>query len=85
MRELKNRLVKRGTESIEKKLIRFKNAYKEINEISKYNYVVVNDEVDSAVEKIDSIITAEKCRVDRIEDIELNTKEEDIHEELLGE
>ena len=37
-----------------------------------YDYVVVNDEVDIAVDKIESIIKAEKCRVDRIEEIYLN-------------
>jgi len=37
MEELKSRLIKRGTESEEKILSRFKVAYKEINELSKYN------------------------------------------------
>ena len=32
--------------------------------------------------KVTSIIQAEKCRVDRIEDFDLNTKEELIHELL---
>ena len=64
---------------------RFKTAYKEINEFKKYNYVVVNDKVDKAVDKVKSIITAEKCRVDRIEEIYLNTKEEFIHEGLIDE
>ena len=57
------------------------NAY--INEFKNYNYVVVNDKVEKAVDKVKSIITAEKCRVDRIEDIYLNTKEEFIHEGLI--
>ena len=83
MEELKNRLIKRNTETKEKILERFKRAYNEINEVKKYNYVVVNDKVDKAVEKVKSIIIAEKCRVDRIEDIYLNTKEEFIHEGLI--
>ena len=56
-----------------------------LNAFTKYNYVVVNDKVDKAVEKVKSIITAEKCRVDRIEEIYLNTKEEFIHEGLIDE
>ena len=40
MKELKNRLIKRGTETKDKLVERFKNAYKEINEMTKYNYVV---------------------------------------------
>lgn len=83
MKELKDRLIKRNTETKDKILERFKTAYNEINEFKKYNYVVVNDKIDKAVEKVKSIITAEKCRVDRIEDIYLNTKEEFIHEGLI--
>ncbi len=82
---LKQRLEGRGTESKEKVLSRFKTAYQEINEISKYNYVVVNDEVENAVSKIESILTAEMCRVDRIEDVDLYTKEEVLHESLMQE
>jgi len=85
MEELKDRLIKRQTESKKKILERFKTAYNEINEYTKYNYVVVNDKVDKAVEKVKSIIIAEKCRVDRIEEIYLNTKEEFIHEGLIDE
>ena len=85
MEELKDRLIKRGTESKKKILERFKTAYNEINEFAKYNYVVVNDRVDKAVNKVKSIITSEKCRVDRIEEIYLNTKEEFIHEGLIDE
>ena len=85
MEELKDRLIKRQTESKKKILERFKTAYNEINEYTKYNYVVVNDKIDKAVEKVKSIIIAEKCRVDRIEEIYLNTKEEFIHEGLIDE
>ena len=82
MRELKKRLIKRNTETKEQIVDRFKKAYQEINEVSKYNYVVINDEINNAVNKVKSIIQAEKCRVDRIEDFDLNTKEELIHELL---
>ena len=82
MDELKNRLTNRGTETIEKIDKRFKRAYTEINEVSKYNYVVVNDEVNIASDKINAIITAERSRVDRIEEVFLNTKEESIHESI---
>ena len=83
MEELKNRLVKRGTESTEKILERFKTAYKEINEISKYNYVIVNNILDEAVSKMQSIIVAERCRVDRIEETDLSNTEELLHEKLI--
>ena len=83
IKELVRRLKTRGTETNEKILKRFNQTYKEINEVTKYNYVVVNDIVDNAVEKVNAIIKAEKCRVDRIEEVFLDTKEEEIHELLM--
>jgi len=81
---LKDRLEKRGTDSEEKILKRFKRAYTEINEVTKYNYVVINDDVDMAVNKVNSILLSERCRVDRIEEIYLNSEEERLHEELVN-
>ena len=83
IKELIRRLKNRGTETNEKILKRFHSTYKEINEVTKYNYVVVNDVVETAVEKVNAIINAEKCRVDRIEEVYLDTKEEEIHEILM--
>lgn len=83
MKELKKRLVGRGTETKDKVLERFKTAYKEINKVTDYNYVVTNDEVINAVNKIKAILLSEKCRVDRIEQVFLNNEEEEIHELLI--
>ncbi len=83
LQEMVKRLKKRGTDSKEKILERFHTAYKEINEVTKYNYVVVNDKLDEAIDKVEAIIKAEKCRVDRIEEVFLNTTEEEIHELLM--
>ena len=83
MKELKRRLITRGTDSMEKILDRFKTAYKEINEVTKYNYVVINDDIDNAVEKVKSILISERCRVDRIEEVYLNNMEEELHELLV--
>ena len=71
MEELKSRIVKRGTEDPGMILKRFNSAYEELNFITRYNYVVVNDTVENAVEKIEAIITAEKCRVDRNKELNL--------------
>ena len=84
MKELRDRLVGRGTENKEKIFGRFRSAYTEINEVTKYNYVVTNDVVENAVRKIESIIISEKCRVDRIEELYLDNSEEAIHELLMG-
>ena len=85
LKDMVTRLKKRGTDSNEKIIKRFHTAYKEINEVTKYNYVVVNDIIEKAVDKVDSIIKAEKCRVDRIEEVFVDTKEEEIHELLMRE
>lgn len=83
MSELRRRLVSRGTDSMDKIMDRFKTAYQEINEVTKYNYVVINDEIDKAVEKIKAILLSERCRVDRIEEVYLNNMEEELHEMLV--
>ena len=84
-KELLKRLKNRKTESKEKILERFNIAYKEMNEVTKYNYVVVNDDIEKAVSKVEAIIKAEKCRVDRIEEMLVANKEEIIHEFLMEE
>ncbi len=85
LKTLVTRLKKRNTDSNDKIIERFNTAYKEINEVTKYNYVVVNDVLEDAIEKVEAIIKAEKCRVDRIEEVYLDTKEEEIHELLMDE
>ena len=85
LKTLVTRLKNRKTDSKDKIIERFHTAYKEINEVTKYNYVVVNDELDDAIDKVESILKAEKCRVDRIEEVYLDTKEEEIHELLMQE
>ena len=83
MEVVKERIKNRNSESTEQILQRFKTAYQEINEVYNYNYVVVNDILEDAVLKVESILISEKCRVDRIEDVYLNNKEEMIHELLI--
>lgn len=62
LEELKNRIVNRGTESKTLVLNRLKEAKKEINMMYAYDYVVVNDNVDDAVAKIQAIIQSEHCK-----------------------
>ncbi len=83
MNEVKKRIKARGKETKEQILERFKVAYNELNEIPKYNYVVVNDNLDEAVSKVEAILISEKCRVDRIEEIAVENQEEFIHEFLM--
>lgn len=65
MAVLSDRIHKRGTESEEVIQKRLAQALHELEYVSEYDYVVVNDEVSQAVDKLRSILTAEKCRVKR--------------------
>lgn len=69
MEELKNRIIKRGTESTEDIERRYKNAFKEIEFLGKYDYFVVNNKIKDAVLDIESIIRAERLRVKRQSDL----------------
>lgn len=65
LEELKNRIEGRGTDSEEVIRRRLKCAYDELNYAFQYDYVVLNDEVEIAVEKIKEIISAEKNKATR--------------------
>ena len=68
MEEVKRRIKARGAETAEQIVDRFQTAYREINEVNKYNYVVVNDNLEEAIQKVEAILISEKCRVDSIEE-----------------
>ncbi|MCQ2516904.1 MAG: guanylate kinase [Saccharofermentans sp.] len=70
MAELENRLRGRSTETEEAIKARLATASEEITQASSFDYVVVNDTVEDAANKIDAIIKAEKCRYIRNIDIE---------------
>ncbi|MFJ6964314.1 MAG: guanylate kinase [Limosilactobacillus fermentum] len=64
--ELKQRLIHRGTDSMEVINKRIKKAFSEIEMMQNYDYAVVNDEVPNAVEKVKEIIRSERLRVRRV-------------------
>jgi guanylate kinase len=66
MEDLKKRLTRRGSETQEVIDLRIQNASKEIQKMGSYDYVVINDRIDAAVERIKAIILAERCRRDRV-------------------
>lgn len=69
MEELRNRIIKRGTESKEDIERRYENAFKELDFVGGYDYFVINNQVEEAVLDIEAIIRAEKLRVKRHSDI----------------
>lgn len=60
--ELKSRIEGRGTDSKETILKRMDCVYDELGYAFQYDYVVLNDDLNSAVEKVNHIIDAEKLR-----------------------
>ena len=62
---LAERLRTRGTEPEDVIRQRLNKAIQEIENIRDYDYLVENDEIQTAVEKLKSIIISEQCRVKR--------------------
>lgn len=63
--ELKQRITGRGTETQDTINHRMTVAVEEMNLLRHYDYAVVNDEIDAACHRIQSIIVAEHCRRER--------------------
>ena len=67
MTELERRLRDRGTETEDKIRGRMEVARRELTRAFRYDYVVLNDEVELAVKRINTIIDAEQMRYSRME------------------
>ena len=67
MAELERRLRDRGTETEDKIRGRMEVARRELTRAFRYDYVVLNDEVELAVKRINTIIDAEQMRYARME------------------
>ncbi|WP_041089912.1 guanylate kinase [Jeotgalibacillus soli] len=65
--ELENRLIHRGTESSHVIANRVETAKKELEMMNLYDYVVENDQVKKASERIKAIVVAEHLRRERVE------------------
>ena len=62
---LRERLVGRNTESQEVIEKRLKTAEWELSQAEKYDYVIVNDDLDAAVDEFLAVLKAEKCKTNR--------------------
>jgi guanylate kinase len=65
LQELERRLRDRKTEDEEAIRNRLAVAHKELEYISEYNYIIVNDEISDSVEYVKSVIIAEHCNIKR--------------------
>jgi guanylate kinase len=63
--ELERRLHNRGTDDENVIERRLKNAEQEISQAQWYDYLIINDDFQSAREKLIAIVTAERCRSHR--------------------
>lgn len=64
--ELRHRLKRRGTETREQLRVRFENAKREMRLYNKFEYAVVNQDLDLATRQVLCIIEAHFCRTERL-------------------
>ncbi len=67
---LLQRLTGRGSEDRDRLLTRLRNARDEISDVARYHYVVVNDDLGQAIERVGAVIDAEGVRHDRVHALE---------------
>ena len=65
IKELRRRLVKRGTEAVEIVEKRISQAEGEIKNADKYDYAMVNGDLEEAISDLLSIIKAEKLKINK--------------------
>lgn len=83
-KDIKQRLINRGTETLDVINKRLEKSYKEIDYIDDYDYVLVNNDIEECVHNIRTLIITEHLRVIRNRDIKPRLKKE-FYELLKGE
>ncbi|CAI2669047.1 guanylate kinase [Apilactobacillus apinorum] len=63
---LKNRLIGRGTDDMDVIDKRIQTAVSEIKMMRNYDYAVLNDKVENAVDRIKTIVNSERLKVNRV-------------------
>ena len=66
---LVERLTERGTEGEDTVARRIENARAELEQASQFDYIVVNDDLEQAIDEVRSIVFAESRRTDRAIDL----------------
>ena len=66
---LVERLAERGTEGEDTVARRIENARAELEQASQFDYIVINENLDQAIEEVRSIVSAERRRADRAIDL----------------
>ena len=68
--ELYRRLSDRASEDPKERGRRLRNACRELEAIPEFDYVIVNDDLDRAYQRMEGIVAAEWSRVSRIRDLQ---------------
>ncbi len=64
--ELKKRLIRRMSNEIDEIDARLKVAKSELEDMERYDYIITNTDIDSALVNLESIIRANRCRTSRV-------------------
>jgi guanylate kinase len=72
--ELDRRLTRRASEDPAERRRRLVNARQELDAVTEFDFVVVNDDLEQALGRVEAIIHAEWARVQRVCDLESHTK-----------
>ena len=75
---LRERLMGRGTESKEKVDQRISRAAEESEMIGNYDYIVINDDLNTCIDTVHSVILGGKCKRERNEDF-IKALQEEFH------
>ncbi len=70
---LRDRLSARGTETDDQLQVRFENAKGEMTIWDKFEYAVINENLDTAVTEVEAAIVSHHCRTDRIAKEQINS------------
>ena len=65
---LRERLIARGTDSPDDLAVRLRNAPEELKAYKTFDYVIINDDADTASAKLIAIIEGERTRLSRQEE-----------------
>jgi guanylate kinase len=63
---LEKRLLERGSEGPESLKVRLQNARKELKQLHEYEFIIINDDLETALEEFKAIIIAMRCKRSRV-------------------
>lgn len=79
---LEKRLLKRGTDSTDIVKERLKKVYEEVSYLEKFDYMVVNDDQNSALKELESIVASERLRISRVNSLWVDNFLKDMNKEV---